>query len=130
MINGLPVEGEAASQPRAVDAVADTPTCRFDGVMSDVCASLGEDAGCVVVNESGIVLGVLSAARMERGRLAGEAMRPGPPTFRPGVSAAELARHLREHDVEQALLTTAEGRLVGIATRRALEGLVQSSGTG
>ena len=47
----------------------------------------------------------------------------GPPTFRPGLSAADLAHFLQEHDLDQALLTTADGRLVGIATRQALASL-------
>lgn len=121
VINGMPIAGEAASEPRAIDAVAEAPTCRFDETLHDVRPPRGQGSGCVVVNEYGIVLGVLSAAHTDGDRQAGEAMHPGPPTFRPGVPAAELARHLREHDVDQALLTMAEGRLVGIATRPALE---------
>ena len=60
-----------------------------------------------VVLEDGIVLGV-----MEDGEL-----QPGPSTFRPSVPRDELAAYLDDHDQDHALITTLDGRLVGVARR-------------
>lgn len=125
MINGLPLEGDAAGAPRAIDAVSAIPACQFDVTLSEARAAMESHTGCVVVNDSGIVVGLLRAPDADGRQPVTEAMRPGPATFRPGVAADELAQHLREHDLDHALLTTAEGRLVGVATRPALESLAR-----
>jgi hypothetical protein len=60
MAMGLPVEGTAATLPRAVDVARnDVPTCGLKEPMGDVrerVRAAGWDA-CVVVNEEGVVLG-------------------------------------------------------------------------
>jgi Mg/Co/Ni transporter MgtE len=43
-----------------------------------------------------------------------QAMRPGPSTFRPYVSLHEMAHFMSEHDLESALVTTSDGKLVGL----------------
>jgi hypothetical protein len=48
-------------------------------------------------------------------------MEAGPSTVRPNVAADELARRLAADKREAALVTTPEGRLLGIARRRDLE---------
>jgi CBS domain-containing protein len=121
LLNGLPVEGQEAGTPRAIDVVQPAPTCPLD--TTTVEAGRRAAKGCVVVNDAGVVLGVLGAEELARDgeRPVVEAMQPGPSTFRPGVPAGELAGHLRDHGARAALLTTADGRLVGLATRDDLE---------
>jgi predicted transcriptional regulator len=41
-------------------------------------------------------------------------MRPGPSTFRPYVSLHEMAHFMVEHKLENAPITTSDGRLVGL----------------
>ncbi len=76
---------------------------------------------CVVVNDHDVVAGVLDAARLSRDSelRAGDVMDPGPSTFRPLVASDELAHHLHEAGEVEALLTTNDGRLVGVFRPRA-----------
>jgi CBS domain-containing membrane protein len=74
----------------------------------------------VVVNEERIVLGQLKRAELESGDDAPveEVMRPGPSTFRPHVPIEELAAYLSEEDLESVIVTTSEGRLVGLLRKQ------------
>jgi len=137
---GLPSEGSNASRPRAGDvARSDVPTCRMDESLGDVRERVGAAGwnACVVVNEEGVVLGLLrskelggdAAVRIEA------AMRPGPSTFRPFVAVEEMAEYMIEHDLESAPVTTSDGRLVGLlrrsdAARTALELRQKEGGAG
>jgi len=130
MAAGLPTEGTNAMRPRAADvARRDAPTCRLqdrlEGVRERVRAA-GWDV-CVVVNDGGVVLGLLR--EKELGREAGlrveEAMRPGPSTFRPFVSIAEMAHFMTEHNLETSPITTSDGRLVGLLRREDAERAAQ-----
>jgi CBS domain-containing protein len=119
---GLPSEGSNASRPRAGDvARADVPTCRMDELLGDVrerVRGAGWNA-CVVLNEERVVLGLLRAKELEGdgGARIEAAMRPGPSTFRPFVAIVEMAEFMIEHDLENAPVTTADGRLVGLLSR-------------
>jgi Mg/Co/Ni transporter MgtE len=120
---GLPIEGTAATRIRAGDiARPEVPTCRLDERLGDVAPRVraaGWDA-CVVVNPERVVLGLLRAKELEADpslRIE-QAMRPGPSTFRPYVSAAEMARFMADHDLENSPITTSDGRLVGLLLRR------------
>jgi CBS domain-containing protein len=129
---GLPTEGTNANRPRAADvARRDVPTCRLDEPLAEVrerVLAAGWDA-CVVVNEERVVLGLLrekELRRSEDGLTAEQAMRPGPSTYRTFVGIEEMAEVLIEHDLPNAPITTADGRLVGLlrkqdAARVALE---------
>ena len=119
MAAGLPTEGTNADRPRAADvARKDAVTCRLDERLGDVSerAAAGGWTAVVVVNDEGIVLGLL-----RKKELAGDpeqrverAMRPGPSTFRPYVTIAEMAAFMVEHALDSSPITTSDGRLVGI----------------
>jgi hypothetical protein len=114
----LPFEGEKGPETRSV-AVADRnpATCGLNDPVSDIDAG----AGVCVVLEQGLVLGVLDAEALADGsRTAAEAMRPGPSTFRPSVPREELAAWLDDHELDHTLLTTLDGRLVGVVKREDL----------
>ncbi len=74
---------------------------------------------CVVVNEAGVVAGILRAKELERddGLRAEEAMRPGPSTYRPNVPIAEMAQKMTEHDLASVPVTSADGTLIGVLFR-------------
>src|SRR5919198_531321 len=78
---------------------------------------------CFVVTESRVDLGRLyrSDLRAGRGPTAGAAMRPGPSTYRPDLTAREMLARMREHDLKTAPVTTSDGRLVGLVRRADLE---------
>ena len=116
---GLPTEGTNADQPRAGDvARRDVPTCRLEEDMTavrDRVAAEGWDA-CVVVNEDGVVFGLLREEELGRSAEgpAAAAMGSGPSTFRPHVPIGEMAHYMLDHDLASSPITTSDGRLVGL----------------
>jgi Mg/Co/Ni transporter MgtE len=119
MAAGLPTEGTNAGAPRAGDlARKDVPTCSLDERLGEVrerVRARGWETA-VVVNRERVVLGLLRARELEAEgeRSIEEAMRPGPSTFRPFVSAEEMARFMVEHRLESSPITTSDGRLLGL----------------
>lgn len=131
MAAGLPTEGTNAKRPRAGDlARKDTPTCKAAerlGVVRDRVHALGWDA-VVVVNDERVVFGLLRAKELalDRDQLIAQAMRPGPSTFRPYVSAEEMAHSMVEHKLESSPITTSDGRLVGLLLQKDVVGVAGS----
>jgi CBS domain-containing protein len=120
---GLPTEGTNAQQPRLADVVRrDVPTCslgeRIGDVRARAAAAMSE--ACVVVSAERVVLGLLRAAQLQAdpGLLVEAVMRPGPSTFRPFVSVAEMRRTMTERDLESSPVTTSDGKLVGLVTKK------------
>ena len=119
MAAGLPTEGSNARRARAGDlARKDVPSCGLKEKLRDVrerVRSHDWDAA-VVVNDQRVVLGLLRAKELdnEADLLIEMAMRPGPSTFRPYVSAQEMAEFMVEHELTSAPITTSDGRLVGL----------------
>lgn len=120
----LPFEGSSGPETR-VGAAADrdSPTCGLDDKVGDVADRLdGTDATLCVVVENGCVQGLLDGEALgDRSKTAGEAMKQGPSTFRPAVPQAELAHYLDHHELDQTVITTLDGRLVGLVHRDALQ---------
>lgn len=78
----------------------------------------------LVTTEERIVLGRLrtSAMRESAGDARAEdAMQPGPSTVRCDAATDELARRLRDRELVTAVVSTPEGRLVGVVRRADLE---------
>lgn len=129
--SGLPREGREASVPRVADIVRrDIPTCRVDDRVGDVrdrVRAAGWDT-CVVVNREQVVLGRLRSQELvaDAERRVEEAMEAGPTTVRPNVRLSELAGRMGAEDISSFLVTTSDGRLVGLVdratTERALRG--------
>ena len=98
------------------------PTCRPDetiGQIRERVAADGRDT-CVVVDDQRIVLGLLRKSELQSGpeQRADAIMRLGPKTFRPDVTLEELLQSMRDHDIQtNSLVTTSDGRLVGIIAR-------------
>jgi predicted transcriptional regulator len=119
MAAGLPTEGENSLHPRAGDAARkDVPVCRLTDRLGDVSERVkaaGWDAA-VVVDEDRVVLGLLRSKELAKDadlRIE-DAMRPGPSTSRPYVSLHEMAHHMEEHNLDNAPVTTSDGKLVGL----------------
>jgi CBS domain-containing protein len=122
--SGLPLEGKALKAIRIKDiAKPDVPTCSIDETVSTAREHAGDWATCIVVNDERVVLG-----RMFKEQLDGdpnarveEVMRSGTSTFRPNVTAAEMREYMDRHQHDAALVTTSDGRLVGLVFREDAE---------
>jgi predicted transcriptional regulator len=121
--HGLPREGQAANVPYAGDLVdADPPVCSLTDAVTDVRAQQeGSRYGfCVVVNEERIVLGRVRRSAIERAEptvSVESVMEPGPSTIRPSARAADLVERLAKGGLRTTIVTTPEGRLLGVFHR-------------
>lgn len=119
MAAGLPTEGTNAQRARAADvARRDAPTCRLDERLGEVRARAVASGwkAAIVTSSSGVVLGLLRRKELDGDpdQPVERAMRPGPSTFRPFVPIEEMATFMDEHALESSLITTSDGRLVGL----------------
>ena len=123
---GLPIEGELA-EAVTVGKLADreVPVCRFDDKLADLAQRLRPTrwSECVVVNEPGIVLGLLRKSWEHAGDdiTAEQVMESAPITFRPSVRRDEMVSYLQEKKMPSVLVTTSDGKLVGLLRRKDLE---------
>jgi CBS domain-containing protein len=121
--SGLPTEGTLARVPTIGDATRqDVPTCALEEKISDArdhVRAAGWDA-CVVVNKERVVLGLLREKELasDAKATADEVMRNGPATFRPDEPLEKMAKRMRERGARTVLVTTSDGRLVGLVYRR------------
>ncbi len=120
---GFPREGRMAGERSAGEAAdPDVPTCAIDDDLASVrerVRATGWDQ-CIVINEERIVLGRLgrSAIAADDERAIEDAMSSGPTTVRPNVALSELEQRLERQNLNTALVTTSDGRLVGVVPRR------------
>ena len=143
---GRSAEGSIGDEERAGPvARRDAPTCGPDETVADARARLGEWELAVVVTDGvsdgasggvaggvaggvpgGVVLGVLTAAKAAEspaGERVGDVMAAGPSTFRPSITRTELAAWMDNQDGSRSrrtLITTLDGRLVGVVCREDL----------
>ena len=123
---GLPHEGSNVPARNAGDvAHRDVPTCTLEDSLAEVrerVRAAGWDT-CIVINEQRVVLG-----RLGRRAVAGDtdespeqAMTPGPSTIRPSIGTDALLERMRTRDLTSYVVTTPDGRLVGLVQRADLE---------
>ncbi len=127
--SGLPKEGRLASVPAIGDAARrDVPTCapaeKVENARDRVRAA-GWDT-CVVVNKERVVLGLLREKELSSNleTTVERVMRSGPTTFRPDVPVGKRAERMRKRGARTVLVTTSDGRLVGLLYREDAERLV------
>jgi CBS domain-containing protein len=127
LAHNLPVEGEQATPPTAGRLMRDDAVrCRPDNRMADVLERIDHSpyGFALVTTEEGIVVGRVHPNKSGGGasdQPVGEVMDLDPSTVRPHRSAAKLAETLAEKDHRWAIVTTPEGRLLGVAWREDLE---------
>ena len=123
---GLELEGMNGSATRVGAHVRpDVPTCKPGDRLHDVCEQLDESGWdtCFVVDEPRVVLGRLGR-RAIRGRedvTAEEAMTRGPSTIRPSARLEAVVERMQRQKLSSLPVTTSDGRLVGLLTRRDAE---------
>ena len=133
---GLPIEGAEAAIPTTGSAAAKkTPTCRTAervGVVRERTLGAGWDL-CVVTNENGVVLGLLTRAALDAApdTAVEQVMEPVPTTYRPNLFAEEALHYMHQQDIELVLVTTSDGELIGVLRHEdAARALAEAGGQG
>ena len=128
LASNLPVEGDRPYAPiagRAMrdDAVRCRPTDRIADVLESIQGSPYPFA--LVTSGDGTLLGRAPASALDptSERPVWDVAQPGPKTFRPHVEAEKVVEVLAEKGYRWAIVTTPEGRLLGVASRKDLERL-------
>jgi CBS domain-containing protein len=101
------------------------PTCALDDNLTEVrerVRAAGWDT-CIAVNAQRVVLGRLGrkALAADSAETVEQAMTPGPSTVRPSIGTDALLERIRARDLTSFLVTTPDGRLVGLVRRADLE---------
>jgi CBS domain-containing protein len=116
---GWPIEGTKAAESQIGElARRDVPKARLEEQVGDV-ARRAEGAGydfAVVVTADDVVLGMLEPKALTASGdvRVEEVLRPGPSTYRPDVPVDELLEKLKPKGLHRAVVTTPEGRLIGV----------------
>jgi CBS-domain-containing membrane protein len=86
----------------------------------------------LVTTITGVLLGRLrfSALGDDPDARAEDVMEPGPSTVRADTPAGELAGRLAEQSLKTAIVTTPQGRLIGVARREELERAASATAAG
>jgi CBS domain-containing protein len=103
------------------------PTCALEEKISDArdrIRAAGWDA-CVVVNKERVVLGLLREKELalDPEVEVEQVMRNGPTTTRPNEPLEKMAKRMRDRGARTVLVTTSDGRLVGLVYREDAEHL-------
>ncbi len=129
LVHQRPVEGRRAGEP-TVGGLAhdDTVTCRLSDRAADVRerVAASDYPFALVLGERRVLLGraPISALEARPDLAVEEVMDPGPSTVRPHRTAEGVASDLRKKDLQWAIVTTPEGRLIGVVSRTELEAAV------
>lgn len=127
----LPVEGEQAARPRAIDALRDdVPRCRPDErarEVQDRIRRAGWDLA-VVAGGDGIVLGLVRGATLERrsDAVVEAVMEAAPTTARPSLALEDAAGRFSQGG-DSLLVTTPDGLLLGALKRADVERRLRES---
>lgn len=128
---GLRHEGSLAERPSAADAAhPDVPTCSLEDDLAEVrerVRTRGWET-CIVLNPERIVLGRLgrSAIRSDEPTTVEATMIEGPSTVRPSLPLRDLIGRMVRSNRGTALVTTSEGRLVGLVKREEAERILRA----
>lgn len=108
---GMPTVHVEPGPPSALDAAdRDPPTCAPDAAVGELPAPV------LVVNDHGVVLGrVRPGARPDA--IAEDVMEPGPTTVRANEPLDDLLTRMERRKVHEIVITTPEGRLLGVVYR-------------
>jgi len=124
LAHGLPGEGQNAGRRTAGDiARRDVVTCHLNDDVDEVRRAIaGSPYGFgLVLGADDVLLGRVRAT--SRGSSVELSMEPGPSTIRPDTSVEHVAHTMVERDLKTTLVTTPEGRLVGVVRRADAEGI-------
>jgi CBS domain-containing protein len=122
MAYGLPVEGASDIALIKDRLVREWPVCRLtDTTSAAKQRAQAHSAGfCLVVNDEGIVLGVVGREDWEipESMPVEEIMDPGPTTLRPSLSVDNAMEFLEKHNLDAIPVTSSDGKLMGVFRRQ------------
>jgi CBS domain-containing protein len=116
----LASEGDGARERRAVDVLEEPLTCAPTTSTADALeqARAAGAPNVLVVNEEGILLGRLRVdVAVDEQTTVEQVMEPGPVTVRANEPMDELMERMTSRHVTEMVVTTPEGRLLGIIRR-------------
>ena len=125
---GLLTKGKDSNTARiGTIARQDVPTSRLtDRILERTNADF-----CVVLNEHGVVMGLIDEAATRRsGSIVGDIMTVGPSTFRPDVPLEEMREYMGKRDMDHALVTTPDGVYVGVVYLRDIVSAIEETRRG
>lgn len=119
---GLPVEKRADGPPMLIERIErQVPTCGLKASLREAKQRADELGSriCAVVNDRGIVLGLLREDAWETDPVvaAETVMESGPTTLRPSFPAEEAAELLSKRNQDAILVTCSDGKLIGLFKR-------------
>jgi CBS domain-containing protein len=119
---GLPTEGTAEPGQRVIDATrSDVPTCQQDDTIGQIRSRVIDEGWdlCVVLDCDGMAIGRIRGDGFESpdDRRVVEVMEPGPSTVRPDQTLQPLVQRMHKRNASNVIVTTPQGRLVGILLR-------------
>ncbi|MDP8932400.1 MAG: CBS domain-containing protein [Actinomycetota bacterium] len=127
---GLPLEGRVAGRPPALRAArTEVPTCTLAASVADARKEVeASDLDFVVALDDGVVVG-----RVNRDALGGLAddtplggiLEEGPTTARASDDLGDLVERMRRAETESIILTSKEGRLLGVLLRDEAEAALE-----
>ena len=126
LARGLPSEGERAGETRVGDLARDDfVACALGDLAADVAVRIDASPHgfALVLAREGTLLGRLRRSVIDGARdgaTAEDLMSPGPSTVRPDVAVAELRQKLDAKNLRTAIVSTPEGRPIGVVLRRQL----------
>jgi CBS domain-containing protein len=126
LAHALPVEGERPDAPTAGRAMrGDAALCRPTDRMSHVRELIEHSPYpfALVTSDDGTLLGRAPSSALDPAseQPVWDAAEPGPKTFRPHAAAEKVAGVLADKGLRWAIVTTPEGRFLGVASREDLE---------
>jgi CBS domain-containing protein len=122
LARGLPTEGENTDVPLVWKiAKDDVVTCSLSDTVGEVRERiLASPYGFgFVVSDDGCVLGRMRKSELDCDPMltAEQVMEPGPSTVRADLSPDELRERLDKRDLRYAVVTTPDGKLIGVVGR-------------
>ena len=125
LAEGLPADGRRRPEQR-IGSIArrdGVPTVAGDATIATAASAFGDQDDVAVVlggANDDVVVGVLrrETLGLPPTTPVADVLQPGPSTFRPGMTIAELVDYFRRSDEQRALVTTASGRWLGLIRRQ------------
>jgi hypothetical protein len=127
---GLPAEGFALLAGAAL--TTEVPTCGFQDRLGDVRGALEASPWgmLVALNAEGVVMGRLNRPALDAADdvPVEQLMREGPTTVRPSEELGPLVHRMHHADVDAVLVTSSDGRLLGVLERSRGEQMIEATG--
>jgi len=120
---GLPTEGSVGDRRRISQFVVQPGIVPIEATIADIVADGAQPEWPVAVLGDGrVLLGALqsTARRLPSQTPVQRAMQPAPATIRPDVRIERVIEQLTNDDLDHVFVTTASGKLVGLAVRELL----------